>query len=242
MEGSPQRGRRVIVLGGYATQLRTDEPEIIWTKTASDRVDGIILDNLKTWLNRPLEDAFWDAETASLILIALRAIESWCHISIAPSTWVATMPYILPQQRIVRRPFLSVESITYADPETGTITTVDPATYQVGKARQMCGQVRIGNDAGDWPDAAERQDAFTMTVKTGWPLDESSKPIIPPDLIHGIMMTVAHLDTNRGDTNPSGGHLANTVYGATHSSAAPIIPALAQALLAPFRYQALYIG
>lgn len=242
MEGTPQRGWRVIVLGGYATRIRQSEPEVIWTKTASDRVDGIILDSIKTWLNRPLEDAFWDAETSSLILIALRAIESWCNISVAPSTWVATMPYILPQQRIVRRPFLSVESITYADPETGTITTVDPATYQVGKTRQMCGLVRIGDSTGQWPDAAERQDAFTMTVKTGWPLDADNKPVLPEDLVHGIMQTVAYLDTNRGDLDPHGGALANTVYGATHQGGPQIIPQIAQALLAPFKYQALYLG
>lgn len=232
----------MIVLSGYATAVRQQEPEVLWTKTASTAVDGILLDTLKTWLNRPLEDTFWDNEAAALIVVAQRAIEQWCNISVAPSTWVATMPYILPQQRLVRRPFLSVESIDYVDPETGTITTINSETYQAGKTRQMCGQIRIGDAYGAWPDVAERQDAFRVTVKTGWPLDADNNPVLPEDLMHGIMMTVAHLDTNRGDTDPSGGRLANTVYGATHSSAAPIIPALAQALLAPFRYQALFLG
>lgn len=220
--------------------IRLPEPEAVWTKTASDAVPGIPLNVVKTWLNRPLEDTFWDAETQALLIVALRAVEAWCHISIAPSTWVATMPYLLPEQRIVRRPFLSVESIQYVDPDGNTVTA-DTSIYQVAKAPQKTGLVRIGY-GGTWPATADRADAVTMTVKTGWPLDADDNPVLPDEIMHGIRMTVASLDTQHGDADPSGGSLANTVWGQTHSQAAPIIPQLAQAVLAPWRYQAIYVG
>lgn len=228
----------------YAASPRLRAPDVVWAKTASTPLEmNDWVSTLKTWINRAPQDSFWNAEVQALIATAQRMIERWATIAIAPSTWVGTAPYLLPQMTIIRRPFIAVDSIQYVDRMTGEVATVDPALYQSATVSQMCGQLWVA-DGGDWPDAATRQDAFRITVRTGWPLnsEDPPKPIVPEDLLHGIMMTVAALDANRGDGSISGGHLDNTVFGATHASAPMMIPNHAQAVMAPFRYMGLYVA
>lgn len=204
-------------------------PVMVWTKVESTPTTALTVDALKTWLNRPLEDPFWDRESTGLVLVATRAIEQWCSISIAPTTWLGTTSEFATRMTVVRRPFSAVEKIEYVDPVSGQIATVDPTTYQTAPVAQLCGQIWCG-EAASWPDTARRVDAVRLTVKTGW-------QSVPEDIMHAIMMTVASLDINRGDDGSSSqGKLANTVWGQSNSRPPSIIPAGAQALLAPYRY------
>jgi hypothetical protein len=223
----------------YSTRQQQREPAVVWRKISSTPIAGLVLDEVKTFINRPLEDTFWDGETTGLIMVAQAAIEQWCHVSLAPSVWLGTMPSLLDQQIIVRRPFDTVTKIEVVDPDSGEIIAVDPALYQVAPVAQLCGQLLIG-DADEWPDYAVRQDAFRVTVETKFLyVDASNNPTLPTEIRHALCMTVAALDANRGDGSQGGGGLANTVYGATHSNH-DVIPATAQVLLAPYRYMSLY--
>lgn len=231
-----------MLYSSFSTAVEIAPPPIEWEKVSSEPIaDPILLDPLKKWINRPLQDDFWDSEAQSLIIVACRAIERYCSLTIAPSTWAGTMPYITPQLHLLRRPFLSVESVEIVEPVGGNIITVDPATYQAARVAQRCGQVWV--DDNGWPDIASRQDAVRVTVKTGWPtrtVDGQTSPVIPEDLLHGVLMMVASLDMHRGEEGTGGGQLANTVYGQTHSTGPMVIPPGVQALLAPFRYFGLY--
>lgn len=232
-----------MLISPFSTQRALPTPPIVWTKTASTSINGVVLNNLKTWIKRPLEDTFWDTEAQALVTVAFRALERYIgNFSFAPSTWVGTMPYIRAQEMIWRRPFLGVDKVEIVEPDTGSIVTVDPATYQAAPITQMCGQ--LWADEGGWPDTAIRQDAVRVTVKTGWPLDSSDPPapILPEDLMHAILMTVASLDMHRGEEGTDGGHLASTVYGQTHSSGPNVIPPGVQALVAPFHVAGLWLA
>jgi len=217
-------------------------PVALWTKTATTPIDGPILATIKTWINRPLEDVFWDSEAATLFTVAQRVIEKWCEMAIAPATWVGTMPFLPPSFRIIKRPFLTVTAISVVDPDTGAVTALDPATYLAMPASQMCGHVQLA-DGQTWPALAKRPDAVRITVTTGWPLGADDNPVLPDELTHALAVVVAYLDANRGDSGGGGaGRLANTVWGQTHPTGASALPAEAQALLSPLKYMGLYVA
>ena len=213
------------------------EPPILWTKVSSVSIAPLVLNDVKTFVNRPLEDVFWDAETTTLIIVAQRAIEQHCQIAIAPTVWSGTAPMF--PVKLLRRPFLAVTALNYVDPDTGTITAVDPTTYLATPDRQMMGLLLPGSGT-DYPTPAVRPDAVQLTVTTGWPVDGLGNPIIPEDIVHALKMTVAAIDMNRGDVHVSGGHLEQTVYGQTHSGSSSIIPSPALALLGPYTYRGVY--
>jgi len=190
---------------------------------------SIDLDTVKTFINRPLEDTFWDDETTSLIKIAEKAIEAKAQICLSATKWVATLPAFFDRILIKKRPFVSVDKIEYVDPATGTITTVDPTIYMALPALQLCGMVYRGDGAA-WPSIPVRQDAVRITYNAGFGSDPN--PTLPDDIAHCILMTVAALDRNRGEQLSQGGR--QTVYAMKNTRAPSIIPTEAQALLAPY--------
>jgi hypothetical protein len=207
---------------------------IQWTKVASQSVAALAMSTLKTWINRPLEDVFWDTEAAALALVAQRAIEAHCEITMMPSAWVGTCPWFPWGDTLVRRPFGAVTRIDYTTPD-GAQQILDGGLYFSELTSQFCGTIRPA-DNREWPALARRSDAVRLTVGTWFAGN------LPEDIMHALMMTVAHLDSNRGDMGggSGGGGLSNTVYGATHANAPSIIPMAAQALLRPYRYMGWY--
>lgn len=213
--------------------LLVPPPVIIrWQKTASDPLGSVVLNAVKMWLNRPVEDTAWDRETTTLIKVAQQAIEKYCQMSLAPSTWVGTLPQLYDQFRVSIRPFSSIDKIEIVTPTTGAIETVDPSLYQVGPVSQMMGYVQIGNGVS-WPDTARRLDAVRVTARTGF-FNVQGAPEVPDDIMHALFETVATLDLKRASDGEGGGGLNNTVWGATHTQAPLVLPASAQALLAPY--------
>lgn len=215
---------------------------IQWRRVAVEPLSAVVLSTLKTWINRPLEDAFWDRESAVLVKVAQQAIERHCQMAIAPTTWLGTLSELQDAMRIMQRPFVSVDKIEYVDPVAGAVTTVPASVYQFGPMSQSMGWLQVG-DGQDWPTAAVRQDAYRLTVKTGFYGLDPTKAELPDDILHALMMTVAALDSNRGDEGGGGGGgLSNTVWGQTHASGPSVIPSGAKALLAPYRLQHLCIA
>lgn len=202
------------------------EPATIWTKGAEGALAPIVLDTLKTWIHRPLEDNFWNGEALALIRVAQRAIEQRCQIALAPTTWTGTAAEF--PTKIIRRPFLAVTQVQYVDP-TGQIATLPTDQYVAAPELQLCGQLLSPRDV-NWPETATRPDAVRMTVTTEF-------PTLPDDIVHALLMTVAALDTNRGDGGGGGSRLDSTVWGQTHGSGPNVIPAGAMALLAPYTYR-----
>jgi hypothetical protein len=218
----------------YFTSARHQERPVIWTKGTSEAISGIVLDTLKTWIHRPLEDDFWNAEAGALITVAQRAIEHRCEMTLATTLWTGTSTAF--PTRLMVRPFKDVVSVAFVDPVTGDITSVPSANYVSAPDLQREGQL-LPADTYDWPDVARRPDAVRLEVTTGY------GDAIPEDIMHALLMTVAALDSNRGDSaGGSGSRLDSTVWGQSHSSGSSIIPAGAMALLSPYTYRGIYMA
>lgn len=206
---------------------------ILWEVATGGGPTAVLdLPTIKNFLNIPLEDTAFDAEKEMFLTAAQTAIEAYCQLSIKSTTWTGYAPRFLSQMRINRRPFASITSVQYVTPDTGTITTLDPSQYVVGKAAQRCGVVALA-DGCQWPDTANRPDAVIITAVSGW-----AKPDIPQEIISAMLMTIAALDKARdGD---AGGGAPRTVYAMKHTMAPSIIPNEAKAMLA--RYKMLTFG
>jgi hypothetical protein len=208
-------------------------PHIQWRQTASTPIASIILNDVKTFINRPVEDTFWDNETTAFIQVAQRAIEQHCEMSLSLATWVGTLPRLFDEFRIVRRPFAAVEKIEYVEPATGNILTVDPSIYHVVPIAQNCAMVALGEDAS-WPDTANRLDAVRITVKTGFYDFDGVTPKLPQEIVQALSMTVTELDAARGDDGSPG---RQTVY-AMKQVKAGYLSASTQALIGHLTYRA----
>lgn len=225
----------------WAATATTGSP--LWEIVADEYPLAVDLDTLKKFLNIPLQSTYYDAEKTALAHAAQMEIEKAIWASLAPVKWVGYLAEWHDQIRIDKRPFRSVVSVEYVDPTTGTITTLDPSTYIVGKLTQKCGVISRG-DGVAWPNVATRWDAIRITVLAGYDNADSSiddTVIYPlPDAIRqALLITTGAIDRSRGDQN-SGGAVMRSVYAMRHQKAPSIIPMEAQALLS--RYKFLVVG
>ena len=211
-----------------AVQIRWTPSDV--TAPADPVVD---LNTVKTFINRPLEDTFWDDEIRSFLRVAERTIEQFCQLTLSHGSYVGTLPAFYPRIKINKRPFTNVTGIDYVEHSTGEIKTVATSVYGVAPLAQDCGMVFLG-DAQEWPDAARRMDAVRITITAGFPDG------LPDDLLHALLMTVAALDKGRGDDSGSGGRM--TVYAMKQAtSGRSIIPIEARSLLAPYIYRSVTV-
>lgn len=203
---------------------------------------AVALDDVKTFLKRPLEDTFWDAETTTLIAVAEKAIESFCQLTLAYSTWQARLPQFWGAIRLRKRPFVAVTKVEFVDPTTGTVMTLPVDNWIGADVDQMCGMLWPGSGV-TWPAVAYRPDGVRITFTAGYAVRDGDAAAgaaeFPDDLRQAIFLTVAALDRNRGDGGTGGGQLANTVWGQTHTPGANLMPKEAISLLAPYRYRAI---
>jgi uncharacterized phiE125 gp8 family phage protein len=198
-----------------------------WTIVTPPAVNAlpVALDTVKIFINRPLEDTFWDAETTSLIRIAATAIENYCKITLIETVFQASVPQFFPNIRLDKRPFQNVLSVKYVAPD-GEILTVDAGLWHALPIPQASGMVFLGDDL-EWPETARRYDAVRIEVRAGFPEGE-----VPEEIMHALMMTVAALDRTRGDEQAKqGGNV--TVYAMKNSRGGSIIPVEAKSLLGP---------
>lgn len=214
-------------------------PMIRWKRTVAGSTLAIDLDRLKTFLNIPIEDDFFDAEKTGFIKVAQAEIERHCRLVMTASTWVGTLPMLYDQVRLVLRPFLDVTGVQYVEAGTGEIKTLDPTLYHVLPVDQNCGMLFVGEGV-TLPDMANRHDAVRITARAGFGISQGElaagyEPL--PDLVeHALLMTTASLDMARGETQASAG--ANTtVYAMKQSRGGSIIPMEARNILAEWTYR-----
>lgn len=205
-------------------------------------VPVVALDDVKTFLKRPIEDTFWDAETTTLITVAEKAIEQFCQITLAYSVWEARLPQFWGRIRLRKRPFVAVSKVEFVDPSTGVLMTLPSDNWIGAEIDQECGMLFPGSGI-TWPETAYRPDGVRITFSAGYAVQEGDAEAgardLPDDLRQAIFLTVAALDRKRGDGGQGGGGLSNTVWGQTHTPGANIIPMEARSLLAPYRYRAI---
>lgn len=214
-------------------------PMIRWKRTVAGSTLAIDIDRLKTFLNIPVEDTFFDAEKEGFIRVAQAEIERHCRLVMTASTWVGTLPMLYDQVRLVLRPFLDVTGVQYVEAGTGEIKTLDPTLYHVLPVDQNCGMLFVGEGV-TLPDMANRHDAVRITARAGFGIsdDELAAGYEPlPDIVeHALLMTTAALDMARGDTQASPG--ANvTVYAMKQSKGGSIIPVEARTILGEWTYR-----
>lgn len=216
-----------------------------WRKSAGGDGLAVDLDTVKTFLNRPVEDDYWNAEYTSFIKVAQSQIENICQISLTPTTYIGTLTEFYDRMRISRpRPFVSVTKIDYVAKADGEITTVPATTYIALPTLQDCGLIELG-DGLSWPAVARRADAVRIEVECGYGVTDQDitdgHQELPEDIKHALLMTIAALDMARGDTQGSPGSNV-TVYAMKQSRGGGIIPAEAMSLLAPYRLRTITVS
>lgn len=174
-------------------------------------------------------DVARDAELVAFIRAAQRQVEYLCDITLLQTTFRADFVEFASIMPLEKRPYASLTSIEYVAPTTGTITTVDAATYHVVADHKQTAKVYLGKGL-EWPEIAERVDAVRITYAAGWTFES-----VPDDIRLAIKMLVAKYDANRGDCDDSGGG-GQTVY-AMKNSRDPIA-----AILAPYTTRRVYIA
>lgn len=206
-----------------------------WTKVSGGEALAVDLATVKTFVNRALEDDTWDDELTRFTRVAQQAIEKEAEIFLTPGVWRGTLPAFLDAFWILRRPFVSVDSIEYVD-TSGEIITLAADQYQVGFADQDCGIVYRGESVV-WPYTARRLDAVRITVKAGFACLQDDidlgYPPLPEDVQHALLMTIASMDQARGDMAASSDA---TVYAMKASKKAGAVPQEAKTLLAHYKY------
>lgn len=214
-------------------------PVIRWTLVEAEEPLALDLDEVKIFINRPVEDTTWDDEIKSFVLVAQRALENYCQIKFTASTWRGTLPAFYDSLNLILRPFLDVTALEYVDATTGTITTVPSDVYHVLPIAQNCGMIYLG-DSESWPAAARRQDAVRLTARAGFAVTAEQAtdgfPELPYELKHALLMMVAALDMSRGDAQ-SAGTSNVTVYAMRQSRGAGVIPPEVASLVAPWKYR-----
>lgn len=212
-------------------------PAPVWERGAVTKTLAVDLDTIKNFLNIPLEDDFFDDEKTAMALAAQRAIETYCQMSLPETTWVCKLPMFYDELKLMKRPFIAVTKVEYADPDTGTITELASDQYGWGVGQQKVGFLYRGEDVA-WPDTARRWDAVRITCTAGFP-DASLADY--EDIAQAILITIASLDKSRADDGATD-RSTNTVYGLKNQTAPTIIPPEAKALLAPHIYRSLCIA
>lgn len=214
-------------------------PTVRWTRTAVSTALALDIDEVKTFLNIPLEDTFFDTEKAGFVTVAQKEIERVCRLVMVASTWVGTLPALYERVHILLRPFLDVTGVQYVEDRTGEIKTLDPALYHVLPVGQHCGMLFVGEDV-TIPEMARRHDAVRITARAGFSTDADDTlagfPELPDELRHALLMTTASLDMARGDTQASAG-ASTTVYAMKQARGGNIIPTEASALLTDWKYR-----
>lgn len=219
-----------------AFHLRPDEivpatSPIITVSAVTDALP-VALADVREFVGLPSADTSRDAELTAFIKVAAAAVEDYCQLALLTTTFVAAVPYFTDRTPLLRRPFQSVTSVEYVKATDGEITTAATTLYHAVVSTQAMAIVYRGKDQA-WPtDVAERHDAVRITFVAGYGLTSAS---VPPDIQHAIKMTVASLDSQRGD-NCGASTTATTVYAMKNSSPS-VIPAAAQTLLHKYQYR-----
>ncbi len=211
---------------------------VSWKKVSQGDPLAVSLDDVKTFVNRPIEDTFWDAEYTTFIKVAAAEIERVARIDLTAKTWVGTLPQFYDRIALNKRPFVTVDRLQYVAAATGEILDVDATIYQALPMHQLCGMLFLG-DGLRWPNTALRMDAVRITVKSGFAVTKTDEaagyPDLPDEIKHALLMTIAAMDNKRGDD--TGGVRATTVYAMKNARGGSLIPPEAKSLIADYVYR-----
>lgn len=208
-----------------------------WKPSSGGAALAVDLNEIKKWVNRPVEDTYFDAEYTSMAIAAQRLIERHCQIQLTFGTWVGTVQCPADRIRLHRRPFVDVTGIEYIAPD-GTITTMPTDLYHALDADLLTGMVFLG--AGlSWPAMAYRRDAVRITARSGYSTSSgdtaNGAPALPEDIRRALLMTIASMDSSHGDD--AGASSSTTVFAMKQAQNAGAIPKNAEALLEPYCYK-----
>lgn len=207
-------------------------PVPVWTvKTAPVATVAQWLPQMREFIALPAGDTSRDAELTAFANAAVAAIEAYARLTVFRTTFTARLSGFSNQIALNKRPFVDMTGLTCVADATGEIITPSTALYHVLETAQQCGTVFLG-DGLAWPDTARRADAVRIDVLAGF-----DAAAIPAEIVHAVLLTVAHLDHDRGECGGGGGQ--QSVY-AMKNAGGSVLPDAARALLAPWRY--IYVG
>jgi uncharacterized phiE125 gp8 family phage protein len=216
-----------------ATRVPTPAP-LHFKIEASDTLP-VPLAAVREFLGLPDADAVRDAELAAFIRAAATQIEDFCQLSLLTTTWRMTVPFFSDRMGLLKRPFVALTALNYIREADGEIVAVPGTTYHTAPIAQDMGMIFRGHNKS-WPiDVATRHDAVQATFTAGY----GGPDDIPHDLRVAIMMTVAKIDSARGDDCGGEGG-ATSVYAMQHSKPS-LIPPTVQSLLSRYTYKFLAV-
>lgn len=212
-----------------------------WMQSSGAGTLAVDLDEIKKWVNRPIEDTVFDNELTSIAMGAQRAIERYCQLQLTFGTWVGTAPCLTDRIRLLRRPFVDCTAFEYVATD-GTITTMDAETYHVLPVDRQAGMMFLGDNL-TWPAIARRQDAVRLTVRAGFSTVNAEialgAPELPEDIRRALLLTIASMDASHGDESAQA---RMSVFAMRQGSGAGIIPRTAISLLAPYVYRQVVVA
>jgi hypothetical protein len=212
---------------------------VSWKKVSQGDPLAVNLDTVKTFVNRPIEDTFFDAELTTFIRVATAEIERVARIDLTAKVWTGTLFQFWPRILLNKRPFVTVNSVGYVDASTREIKTANPTLYVAAPNEQMTGMIHLG-DSLNWPPTALRPDAVRITVKSGFAVTQQDKdagyPEMPEEIRHALLMTISAMEAKRGDEAGSGGG-STTVYAMKNARGGNLMPPEAKSLIADYVYR-----
>lgn len=160
-----------------------------------------------------------DLYISGLIDTATARLDGWSGIlgrALVTQTWRHDFPGWPAdgKLRLPLAPVLSVESITYIDPD-GAVQTLDASAYTAPKADGLGPYVRL-RQGHSCPATATDEDAVSVTFVAGY----GAPSDVPADIRHAMLLLVGHLYNAREDAS---------------ETALTEIPLGASRLLAPYR-------
>lgn len=166
---------------------------------------AVTLATVKEHLRIDASDTSDDAYLTTLISVATDFIEKYTKRDLITRTYETKrdcFPGINDVEcfglvsgfEIRRSELQSIASIQYEDTDGNTQTVASTVYYATDSTRWS--QI-ILDDNQVWPtDVARKKQAITITFNAGYGADETS---VPDGLKQALLMTIAHLYSNRGD-------------------------------------------
>ncbi len=136
-----------------------------------------------------------DGYISGLIVKARRYLERVLDRQLITATWQLDLEDFPEEIELRKLPVQSVDQIQYADPDTGTLTTLAASQYQVAvltpdEPARICPAYGLC-----WPSVrGDTYSAVRVIFKAGYGATQAS---VPTDYQHAILLLVGHWFLNR---------------------------------------------
>lgn len=167
-------------------------------QTVAPTIEPVSVAEAKTHLREDLADATNDAYIGTLVTVARETAEHRMGRSIMLQTWEQTLDRFPSAIRLDNAPILSVVSLEYMDPETGSYLTLSTDSYTVDSVSEP-GWV-VPAYALTWPIPRCAINAVRITYTAGYSADSDAaiaRAAVPVAIKQWILLAVGDMYATR---------------------------------------------